>query len=551
MIQQKQLDYVTDFSCSQHIGQPINTILLDQSLLIEKRLLCSQCVENIDQNQKTIEIEKALEITEQKVRENSRNDLDFVQSQIINLHKLQSNACQMRSYINSQLESIIQISSDWIKELKTFNNQYQMEIMIKELDNLLNYQNKETERDSKLTITQLHQIAVLQSYQMSIYLEQFSSFQEYQECQQILEMMTNIDKIRLQHSIQESSKTKIQPFTFEIIAQNSIKQPEYCQAIAINQDNTLVLVGCEKEIRVFELIQNKLVQIDILKGHNDSIFTLDFFKKQKNSFISGSRDDSIMIWLYLNEQKKSWSCSQQLVGHTSSILCLIYNQKEDLIISGSDDKTIKFWSYNENCENNNKQLWSCFQTIKKHSSYVYALSLNENQTKLISCGLDKLILVMELLKTQYSYSWIVLQEINVENDGYRLCFIENNIFAFQPRSYSKMDIYEITSNSEGQFLKTKEIDVKGYSQSCDNLFPSKFSNQKCILMIKNGKNVNLIRCGNYCNGNIVSERQFVLEQVIEFDDNCIYGTLSDDGQYLLTWDYFTKEIQIRCFQSKE
>ena len=69
-----------------------------------------------------------------------------------------------------------------------------------------------------------------------------------------------------------------------------------------------------------------------------------------------------------------------------------------------------------------------------------------------------------------------------------------------------MDIYEITSNSKGQFLKTKDIDVKGYCQSCENYFPSKFSISKDILIIKNGKNVNLIRCANYCNGNIVSER---------------------------------------------
>ncbi|CAD8195844.1 unnamed protein product [Paramecium pentaurelia] len=49
----------------------------------------------------------------------------------------------------------------------------------------------------------------------------------------------------------------------------------------------------------------------------------------------------------------------------------------------SDDKAIKFWTQNENCENNNKQLWSCSQTIRKYSSYIYALSMNEDQIELI------------------------------------------------------------------------------------------------------------------------------------------------------------------------
>ncbi|CAD8209465.1 unnamed protein product [Paramecium pentaurelia] len=40
------------------------------------------------------------------------------------------------------------------------------------------------------------------------------------------------------------------------------------------------------------------------------------------------------------------------------------------------------------------------------------------------------------------------------------------------------------------------------------------------------------------------------EQSIEFGTQFIYGYMTDDGQYLITWDYKSKEIQIRKYEEK-
>ncbi|CAK80215.1 unnamed protein product (macronuclear) [Paramecium tetraurelia] len=90
---------------------------------------------------------------------------------------------------------------------------------------------------------------------------------------------------------------------------------------------------------------------------------------KSNQFISGSVDNLIMIWK--GDENDSWIYKQKINGHTNKILCLVINDDDDLIVSGSSDKTIKLWQ-----ESNE---WLCSQTITDHTSIVYGLSFNEQQ----------------------------------------------------------------------------------------------------------------------------------------------------------------------------
>ncbi|CAD8215261.1 unnamed protein product [Paramecium octaurelia] len=266
----------------------------------------------------------------------------------------------------------------------------------------------------------------------------------------------------------------------------------------------------------------KLIQV--LNQHNQAVSTLNFMKKS-NQIISGDESGSILIWSSNNNTQ--WNCSQTIKGHINWVNCLILNYNEDIFISSSSDNTIKFWiKQNE---------WICQQTITDHTSYVYQISLNEQQNKLISCGADKKILVIEY--SEQSQKWIVIQKINVECYGIRICFINNNLFTFQPIQGNLMHVYEMNSVSK-QFLKTKDIDVN-QGQEGYTLFPQQFIKQKQLLVNKHDKYVNFIR--------ITQKDQFKLEQSIQFGHNQLYGQLSDDGQYFFTWDRSNQEIQIRTY----
>ncbi|CAD8173409.1 unnamed protein product [Paramecium pentaurelia] len=246
-----------------------------------------------------------------------------------------------------------------------------------------------------------------------------------------------------------------------------------------------------------------------------------------NNFVSGSHDNSIIIWQVIGD--KQWDCQQKLDGHQNYIFCLLLNNFDDLIISGSHDTKIKFWI--------KKDKWQCQQTITDHTNSVYSLSLNEQQNELISCSHDLQILVIESKKSDKQ--WSVTQKIKLDIFGFRLCFINDRQFTYQPYFKEQMYIYERDSNSN-QYKKIKEIFVKFGSFSDDCLFPQQFIKSKCLLVNKNGQNVNLIRKKE--NGD------FLIEKFIEFDTYNIFGQLSNDGEFLITWDNGSNEIQIRKFR---
>ncbi|CAD8182602.1 unnamed protein product [Paramecium pentaurelia] len=345
-----------------------------------------------------------------------------------------------------------------------------------------------------------------------------------QEIQKLNEKQMRKEKsIEIIKQIQDSNQ-----FTFEIMNQHSIKQDDRSYALAFNQDQSILLAGCRKYIKVFEHQQGKLNQVQFLSKHKKDVYTLNFMKKT-NNFVSGSSDYSIIIWQVIGNNQ--WNCQQILNGHSNCIWCLLLNNTDDLIISGSVDNTIKFWM--------KQNQWICQQTISDHTGYVYSLSLNEKQNKLISCSSDSQILVIE--QSKWDKQWSVTQKIKVDQYGYRLCFINDNLFTFQPYCKEQMYIYEMDSNNK-QYQKIKVVAVKCDSSDCDCLFPQQYIKSKCLLVNKNGKNVNLMRKKE--NGD------FIIQQSISFGSGQIYGQLSDDGEYLITWDLQLKEIQIRKFKEQ-
>ncbi|CAK74259.1 unnamed protein product (macronuclear) [Paramecium tetraurelia] len=134
--------------------------------------------------------------------------------------------------------------------------------------------------------------------------------------------------------------------------------------------------------------------------------------------------------------------------------------------------------------------------------------------------------------------WIVIQKITLEQSARRVCFIDHNMFTLSEHGKEQISIFEMNSINE-QFTKTKDIHVKCGSDSC-TLFPQQLIHSKYILVSKNGEYVNLIR--KTLNG------QFLTQQSIHFNTYSSYGGMSDNGEYLITWDNKSKQIQIRTYQ---
>ncbi|CAD8157741.1 unnamed protein product [Paramecium pentaurelia] len=337
-------------------------------------------------------------------------------------------------------------------------------------------------------------------------------------------------------NLNKNSQTQNQCIKLSLL--NIIQQKEQCNSLTFNQDASILLAGCNNQIKVFFFKREELKLINKLCSHKSNLITLNYMKNSQN-FVSGSRDDTIIIWS-INLISKSLILNKLYINSQGEkgVLCLIINKNEDLIISGYQDSTIKFWK-----KVFNTQQWMCCQIIRDHFWEVFALSLNEDQNKIISCGYDKFILIISQQTIETEQKWIVIQKIELNNFGCRLCFINNYLFTFQPYQSSELLIYEF-NKSQQQFNETpKRLHVEGRGQACASLFPQKFIYQQNLLISKNGYKVNFLKLVK-----IDDNIDFILDSSLDFGDNCIYGNVSENGEYFVTWDEQSKEIQIRKFQ---
>ncbi|CAD8204324.1 unnamed protein product [Paramecium pentaurelia] len=550
MLKPKMIENQKEFQCSKGHNLPVITVALDPKLPRDQRLLCTECLDDTDQDAKMVGLKKIISLIEENQVKKMEKVENIITNQLKLVESLHGIVDQMKSYVIQQLNQLITIMMDWIQNLKQQGSQYSQYSFYEELEIMFINQNK-TDDHLQLFIKDIQKTNICWTSKFNPKLEQFNQFEQYNKCKELLsclllgsqnfnqseqKQVINIEQnkeieclnsklnIKEQQTIQSTHSINLKPFNYQIIQQSSISQSDWCYAIAFDNDCSTLVAGCYSKIKVYEFKQGIIKEIQTLNEHKDFVYTLNFMKKSKQ-FISGSVDKSIRIWK--QNQNYLWSSLQILNGHNGVITCLVLNINEDLIISGSYDNTIKFWI--------KKNEWLCQQTITDHSRSVYGLSLNQQQNRIVSCGNDKLILIIE--NQGQNTEWKVIQKININNCGYRVCFIDNNMFTLSQRDQEQISVFEM-NNINKQFTKTRDITIKcGSDGEC--LFPQQYINSKCILLSKNGEYVNLIRKKQ--NG------EFLTEQSIHFGTNYLFGGMSEDGQYLITWDKQSHQIQIRKY----
>ncbi|CAD8198827.1 unnamed protein product [Paramecium pentaurelia] len=310
----------------------------------------------------------------------------------------------------------------------------------------------------------------------------------------------------------------------------SQKYPDHSFAQAINYNNTIMAYGSKFICKVIFFKNENFLNVLQVKKHQNVISTLTFFK-DRSQLISGSYDSSIIIYpLNLLSSSKHLT---KLKQHTHLITCLIVSKNsENFFISGSLDKNIKFWSFSSS------SCWTCTQTISEHLDQVSGLSLNEDGRKLISCSRDKQIFIMERSTDQF---WYIKQKIS--GNGYRISFITTDIFSFQPYDGTHLYLYSFDTIT-GQYIKSRELSISKGGQGCQYFFPQIYISSKQLLISKNGYFVNLIKFNFNSEGwDCKLEEEIEYNQLGNFGN--IFGTISDNGEYFVTWDCKSGLLQVR------
>ncbi|CAD8129587.1 unnamed protein product [Paramecium sonneborni] len=296
---------------------------------------------------------------------------EWIQKRILSINDVQMNAQECKSILDSLLNKFIPYFNIKLEQLGIS----QINQIIKGLCQIELYEQQFFNK-LKSSIEQVKQIVnkILKDFISQTDLKQNIIMQVKQPI---------IIKPIIQELTKQVNISKPKQFTFELIKQNSIKQDDYCCAIAFNKDGSILLAASYRYIKIYQNKEGKLNQIQCLREHTNTVYTLNFMKIT-NNFVSGSYDNQIIIW-YVNGNNE-WKCQQKLNGHLDRILCLLIHNTDSLIISGSGDKTIKFWI--------KQNQWLCQLTITEHTDYICSLSLSEEQNKVISCSADSQILVI-------------------------------------------------------------------------------------------------------------------------------------------------------------
>ncbi|CAD8144042.1 unnamed protein product [Paramecium octaurelia] len=347
--------------------------------------------------------------------------------------------------------------------------------------------------------------------------------------------MKNIQAI--QQSQNMIQKTSLSRFAYELVENKSIRQYNFCCSININHEKTLLIASAKSTINVYIFKMGSVKLLANMGGDKSYIQALKFVDKSQH-FLSGSHNGSIIVWSkYLFANPKY---IQQIKTHQSSIVALILHPiYENQFISASSG-FIEFFQYS------NHRQWFSVDKISEIGQ-IFGMSINKNGTQIVTCSENHRIQVFEyqqsFLQQKNTSSWLLKQTINIKQQGFRVCFLDNDTFVFQPATQlwngtKHMNLYRL--NQQNQYIKQNAIPVKGGGQLCGQIFPSLYNLSKQILLMKNGKYINIFK---------YVDRSFKLryKEVLSFGTSEVSGTLSDDGEYLITWDKKSRQIQVRMY----
>lgn len=102
--------------------------------------------------------------------------------------------------------------------------------------------------------------------------------------------------------------------------------------------NTFATASLDRTIKVWSLTSAKANYT--LEGHEKGINCLAYYPgADKPYLVSGADDHSVRVWDYQNK-----ACVRVLEGHTLNVSSVVFHPELPIILSGSEDCTMKVWS---------------------------------------------------------------------------------------------------------------------------------------------------------------------------------------------------------------
>ncbi len=221
---------------------------------------------------------------------------------------------------------------------------------------------------------------------------------------------------------------------------------------AYENDTNINYGAMDYEIILWDIQNKKEIRTFCTQdSHNDSINILKYTPDGK-IIVSGSDDYTIKLW-----NVETGECLKTLKGHCGCINTLTVSSDGKIIVSGSDDYTIKLW---------NIETGECVKTLMGHTNEVKSLQLTSNDKNIIVISNSNMIKILDIesgksLRTIEDYT-SSNSSLSISSDGNTIVF--NNENTFEIRDFnSGLMIQTISHNidyeSIGKSLRIVEQEI--------------------------------------------------------------------------------------------
>lgn len=218
------------------------------------------------------------------------------------------------------------------------------------------------------------------------------------------------------------------------------------EALAFHPSGDAFAVATGKNIYLLNLKGDILYRY---KGHKKTVKTI-VFSKDGRRLLSGSRDDSAILW------DVQGAILHVLNQHNSDVLSVDFAPTQDTIVTSSWDRTIMLWDTSGNF----------IREMRGHTDRIYSVSYHKRGGKIISAGMDGTIRLWDTgtyqnIKTYRTSNYIYAVKFLDKNPDLfltaggdniaRIWHISGNIHqTFQHES----DIYAIDANPQMTYVLT-------------------------------------------------------------------------------------------------
>lgn len=209
--------------------------------------------------------------------------------------------------------------------------------------------------------------------------------------------------------------------------------PDYIRCLTVHPTASIVLTGSDDmTIKAWDW-DKQWRNIQIYEGHTHYIMNIAFNPKDSNTFASACLDRTIKMWSigsptanftmdahdkgvnyvdfypgadrpYLvtcgdDKTVKVWdylskSCVQTMEGHTNNVSFVVFHPKLPIIVSGSEDGTVKIW---------NSGTYRIENTLSYSLERAWCIALHKTATE-VAVGFDEGVVVVKLGRDEPSFS---------------------------------------------------------------------------------------------------------------------------------------------------